>query len=101
MAGKDYNSGHSVVSISTREPYDGGNEPPSGGDKLEARVTKLESQFEKLNDKVDQLRIDSAVMKEKISNLPSKGFIVTATISALAFFSALMVFREKIVALIG
>ncbi|WP_155737559.1 hypothetical protein [Agrobacterium tumefaciens] len=88
------------MSIITREPYDGGDEPP-GGDKLEARVTKLESQFEKLNDKVDQLRIDSAVMKEKISNLPSKGFIVTATISALAFFSALMVFREKIVALIG
>lgn len=74
----------------------GGN---NGG--MEARIAKLEGQFEKLNEKVDQLRIDSAVLKEKVSNLPSKGFIVTATVTALAFFAALMLFKEKIVLLLG
>lgn len=75
---------------------DGGN---NGG--MDARVAKLESQFEKLNEKVDQLRIDTAVLKEKVSNLPGKGFIVTATVSALALFSALILFKEKIALLIG
>ncbi|MBA4785177.1 MAG: hypothetical protein H2046_05345 [Rhizobiales bacterium] len=70
-------------------------------DDMEARVTNLESQFDKLNDKVDQLRIDTAVLKEKVGNLPSKGFIVTATVSALALFSALVLFGQKIIALIG
>lgn len=68
---------------------------------MEARVTKLEGQFEKLNEKVDELRIDTAVLKEKVSNLPSKGFIVTSTVMALTFFAALMLFKDKIIALAG
>lgn len=76
----------------------GGGEPP---DNMQARIAKLEGQFEKLNEKVDQLRIDTAVLKEKVSNLPGKGFIVTATVSALALFSALILFKEKIAVLIG
>jgi hypothetical protein len=68
---------------------------------MEARVSKLEGQFDKLNDKVDGLRIDVAVLKEKVSNLPSKGFIVTATVGALALFSALVLFQERIAALLG
>lgn len=70
-------------------------------DDMEARVQKLESQFDKLNDKVDGLRIDTAVLKEKVSNLPGKGFIVTATVSALALFSAVVIFQERIVAILG
>ena len=70
-------------------------------DGMEARVAKLEGQFDKLNDKVDGLRIDTAVLKEKVSNLPSKGFIVTATVSALALFSGLVLFGQKIIAFLG
>jgi len=78
--------------------YSGG---PPGGNDMEARVTKLEGQFEKLNDKVDELRIDVAVLKERVSNLPGKGFIVTATVAALAFFSSVVLFQEQIAKLIS
>ncbi len=100
MADDVYTPGSSTVTdMRTRQDYKGG--PPSGGDGMDVRISKLEGQFDKLNDKVDQLRIDTAVLKEKVSNLPSKGFIVTATIMALALFSALMLFKEKIAAFIG
>ncbi len=70
-------------------------------DPMEARVAKLEGQFDKLNDKVDELRIDVAVLKEKVSNLPGKGFIVTATAGALALFSAVVLLQERISALLA
>lgn len=84
-----------VVALRDRQPLQSGG---GGGtfNPMEARVSKLESQFEKLNDKIDELRIDVAILKEKVSNLPSKGFIVTATVSALAFFSALILFKDAI-----
>jgi hypothetical protein len=77
----------------------------SGGggtfDGMEQRVAKLENQFEKLNEKVDTLRIDVAVLKERVGNLPSKGFIVTATVTSLALVGALSVFGERIISLLG
>lgn len=68
---------------------------------MEARVAKSGGQFDKLNDKVDELRIDTAVLKEKVSNLPGKGFIVTATVAALAFFSAVVIYQERLSAILS
>ena len=77
----------------------GGGGGTSGG--MEARVAKLEGQFEKLNDKIDELRIDVAVLKERVGNLPGKGFIVTATLTGLAVFSAIVLFEDRLSALLA
>lgn len=65
-------------------------------DGMDARVAKLEGQLEKVGGKVDDLRIDMAVLKEKVSHLPGKGFIVTATVTTLALLTAVIVFQDRI-----
>jgi hypothetical protein len=70
-------------------------------DGMEQRVAKIEGQFEKLNEKVDTLRIDVAVLKERVGNLPSKGFIVSATVTSLALLGAVSVFGERLLALLS
>lgn len=97
-----------VVYLPSINLGDQGPTPPLKGgggdgtfDGMEQRVAKLESQFEKLNEKVDTLRIDVAVLKERVGNLPSKGFIVTATVTSLALIGALSVFGERLLSLIG
>jgi hypothetical protein len=68
---------------------------------MEARVAKLEGQVEKLGGKVDDLRIDMAVLKERVSHLPGKGFIVTATVTTLGLLAALILFQDRITAFLG
>lgn len=103
MAGNNpYSSSanENVVIAFGRKGFKSGDGGGMDGD-MEARVTKLEGQFDKLNDKVDGLRIDVAVLNERVSNLPSKGFIVTATVGALALFSAIVLLQERIAALLS
>ncbi|KQY34164.1 hypothetical protein [Rhizobium sp. Root483D2] len=82
---------------------DGGN---NGGmekrmDALEKRFDKIETKFDSLQKDFGDVRIQIATLVERVAHLPGKGFIVTATISALALFSALMIFKEKIALLLG
>lgn len=102
-------TGNNVIRLPVEDMgQKGSQEPPlkSGGgdgtfDDMEARVSKLEGQFDKLNDKVDELRIDVAVLKERVGNLPTKGFIVTALLSSLALLTALIVFQDRIASMIA
>lgn len=81
---------------------DGGN---NGGmdriDLLEKRFDKLEGKFDGLQKDVVDLRVSVATLAERVAHLPSKGFIVASTVSALTFLTAVMLFREKILVLLG
>lgn len=69
--------------------------------KLESSVDKLDDRFHDLSDKLAGVRVDVATLAERVKHLPSKGFIVTTTVTTLGFFSAIVLFADRIKALIG
>jgi hypothetical protein len=88
-------------------------QPPGGGDgggMTEARVAVLETHVTHIKDDVGDmkqtlrdlqkdttaLRIESATLTEGVKHLPSKGFVVTATLAALAFFAAVVLFQGNL-----
>lgn len=83
----------------------GGGGGNNGGmdriDLLEKRLDKFEGKFDGLQKDVVELRVAVATLTERVAHLPSKGFIVASTVSTLAFLTAVMLFREKIIALFG
>lgn len=69
----------------------------SGG--MEARVAKLEAHMEHVRSDISKLAdvpADLATLKERITHLPSKGFIVTATVGAIGAATALMAFLQHL-----
>jgi outer membrane murein-binding lipoprotein Lpp len=66
---------------------------------------KFGSSIEALNDKfgssIETLKVDLATLKERVNHLPSKGFIVSATLSTLAVMTALILFQDHIKALVA
>lgn len=75
---------------------------------MEARVARLEAHVETLRSDVADLRAavaalteKVAVLTERVAHLPSKGFVVTSNMTAIALFSGLMLFGEKLKALMG
>ena len=110
--------------ISIRDRFGGGRppgpplQPPSGGgpfNGMEARVARLESDVghiktdigeikqavKALQDVVTTLRVDLATLTERVRHLPTKGFIVTATVTGLAVGAALITFQSNIQRFIG
>lgn len=91
----------------------GGGGGTSNG--MEARVAKLEAHVEVLRADVTDMRASLAaltervailtervaILTERVAHLPSKGFVITSNMTAMAFFSALILFGEKLKALIG
>lgn len=75
---------------------------------MEARVARLEAHVETLRSDVADLRAavaalteKVAVLTERVAHLPSKGFVVTSNMTAIALFSGVILFGEKLKALIG
>ena len=82
---------------------------------MDARVARLEAHVETLRRDVAELRAavaaltekvavlteKVAVLTERVAHLPSKGFVVTSNMTAFALFSAVMIFGEKLKALVG
>jgi hypothetical protein len=70
---------------------DGDGDGTSGG--MEARIAKLEADMEHVKKSIDRL-VDVptklAVLEERVSHLPGKGFIVTAAIATIGGVTALM-----------
>jgi hypothetical protein len=93
-------------------------QPPSGGgpfDGMEARVARLESDVEhikadvgdiksslnELTTQTTELRINFARLDERVSHLPTKGFLVTTVLVALGVIAALVVFQGNIQRFLG
>lgn len=79
----------------------GGGGGTSGG--MEARLAKLEAHMEHvladvsaLKADVGKLKTDMATLIERVSNLPTKGFIVSATLTTLAMLTAMTAFAPAI-----
>jgi hypothetical protein len=60
---------------------------------LRSDIGALRSEF---RDEVEGLKINQATLTERVNHLPSKGFIVSATLSSLAVISALILFQDHI-----
>lgn len=84
-------------------------------DGMEARVARLEANVEGLRADVADLRANLAVLSERVAalaervavltervaHLPSKGFVVSSNMTAIALISGVIVFGEKLRALLG
>ena len=77
-------------------------------DGMEARVAKLETSMEFIKRDVGELRSDVSTLKtdvarldERVKMLPSKGFIVSASVTIIGLLTAVVVFADKLRALVG
>jgi len=91
----------------------GGGNGSSGA--MEARVARLEadvehiktdigdikSEIQSLSVQTTEVRINIATLTERITHLPTKGFIVKTVLVALAVIAALFVFQSNIQKLFG
>lgn len=73
-------------------------------DGMEVRVARLEAHMEHVVKQVDRLAdipTDLAVLKVKVNELPTKGWLVTGLLLSLGAIAALIAFAEKIQALVS
>lgn len=57
--------------------------------------------MDKVGDELGEVKVNIATLTERMANLPSKGFIVTTTMAALALFAAVVLFADNIKAAIS
>lgn len=80
--------------------------PPGGGgtfDGMEARIAVLENDVKHIKSALDrlvELPTEVAVLKERVSHLPTKSWMVGGLTTALAIIAALITFGEKLQALL-
>jgi hypothetical protein len=93
----------SIVRIGA--PANDGDLKHGGGDDtlppmdIEPRVAKLEAHMEHVRSSVDKLTgipKDVAVLAERISHLPGKGFVVTAGVGTVAGVTGLLVLLQHL-----
>lgn len=76
--------------------------PGEGGgrfDPMEPRVAKLEAHMEHVRAelaKLSTMPVEIATVKERVSHLPSKGFVVTAAVSTVGGVVALLGLLQKL-----
>ncbi len=103
MATLPDHQGHQKVTIIRLAGQSGGNALNIGGfgggsnDGMEARIARLEAHMEHVRSAVDKLsdlpeRVGK--LEAHVSHLPSKGFIVSSTLLALAGIAALSAFVQ-------
>ena|GEM_PF-764037 len=61
-----------------------------------SKISTLRNDF---RGEIEGLKIAQATLTERVNHLPSKGFIVSATLSSLAVITALIVFQDHIKAI--
>lgn len=75
----------------------GGGGGTSNG--MEPRIAKLEAQMESVRADLGRLSpvpVDVATIKENLRHLPTKGFVVTTTTTAIGLLTAVIIFADKI-----
>lgn len=72
-----------------------------GSGPVDDRLNRLEGRVDKVSDELSGVKVNLATLTERIAHLPSKGFIVTTTMTSLALIAALVVFADNIKAAIG
>lgn len=77
----------------------GGGDGTSGG--MEDRVARLERTYDAMAKDVVDIRVDLATLKANVQHLPSKGFVVTSATTSIGFLTAVIIFGDKIKALVG
>jgi hypothetical protein len=77
-------------------------------DGMDARVARLEAHVEVLRADVADMRVGLAtltervaILTERVAHLPGKGFVISSTTTAVALLSGMIVFGEKLKALVG
>lgn len=83
----------------SRDLKGGGGDGTSDG--MEARVNRLEGRLDKMTDKIGAVEVNLATLTERVSHLPSKGFIVSSALATITLLTAVMIFADKLRALIG
>ena len=63
---------------------------------LKSDVGAIRTDLGKLKDEVGDLRTGLATLGVRVDHLPTKGFIVTATLSTMGFLGALITFQDHI-----
>jgi len=68
--------------------------------ELKADVSEIRRDLSGMKDDfksdVEGVKVQLATLTERVNHLPSKGFIVTATLSSLSVIAALIVFQDHI-----
>lgn len=72
-----------------------------GASGLEKRIDRIEARLDKASDELHSNSTLLATLTERVSHLPGKGFIVAVVMSGMTLFAAIIVFGEKIKALLG
>ena len=65
-------------------------------DRLEARFDKLDDRFVTFSDRVGGVEREVAVLAERVSHLPGKGYIVSTALLIIAAVTAVITFGEKL-----
>ena len=82
---------------------------------MEVRIARLESDVDYIKRDIGELKTDVrslrdgfnriegslARFEERVSHLPGKSFIVTTSVGALTFFTAVVLFADKIREIVG
>lgn len=79
--------------------------PPDGGDgtsgEMEARLKRLEDDYKEVRGDLKTLLVDVAVLKERVTHLPTKGWAVGAIVTLIGIMTAIATLAPKLQALAG
>ena len=73
----------------------------NGGGGMEHRIGRLETAMDKIDDRLRGVEIGVATLAERVAHLPSKGFIVSVVLIALAVIAAMIGFSDSLKTLFG
>lgn len=95
------NAGVKVPINATGRDKDRSGDGGSGRGQMEQRLNRLEERMDKVDDRLRGVEINLAKLTERVGHLPSKGFIVGATMGGVAFITGIMIFLERIWDFVG
>ncbi|MBP1806487.1 hypothetical protein [Rubellimicrobium aerolatum] len=68
---------------------------------VEVKLAAVETRLEAIDTRMRAVEASLATLTERVAHLPSKGFIVTSTMTTLAVVAAFGLFADRLRALLG